>query len=110
MRVLVIGGNRFMGVELVAQLLTRRHEVTLLNRGNLGAPFGPLVRRLVADRGTDAFDAALAGTTWDAVVDLALMNGPQTERLLRVLKGKTPHVVVLSTGQAVELRLSGPTR
>lgn len=108
MRVLVIGGNRFMGVELVALLLAQRHEVTLLNRGNLVDPFGPLVQRLVADRGADAFDAALAGTTWDAVVDLALMNGPQTERLLRVLKGKTPHVVVISTGQVYLVREPRP--
>lgn len=108
MRLLVIGGNRFMGVELVAQLLVRRHDVTLLNRGNVADPFGPRVKRLVADRGTDAFDAAIAGTTWDAVVDFTLMDGPQTDRLLRVLKGKTPNVIVISTGQVYLVRTPRP--
>jgi nucleoside-diphosphate-sugar epimerase len=108
MRVLVIGGNRFMGVELVAQLLARGHDVTLLNRGQLGDPFGPLVKRLVADRGTDAFDTALAGTTWDAVFDFVLMDGAQTDRLVRVLEGRVGHVMVISTGQVYLVRTPRP--
>jgi nucleoside-diphosphate-sugar epimerase len=108
MRVLVIGGNRFLGIELTAQLLARGDDVTLLNRGTLLDPFGPRVTRLQADRGTDAFDAALNGKTWDAVVDCALFDGPQTERLLRVIRGKTAQVIVISTGQVYLVRTPRP--
>lgn len=107
MRLLVIGGNRFMGVELVARLLAQGHDVTLLNRGSPD-PFGPRVHRLRADRGTDALDAALAGTTWDAVVDFALMDGPQADRLVRALRGRTPHLVAISTGQVYLVRTPRP--
>ena len=33
MRILVIGGTRFMGRHLVWDLLSRSHEVTVANRG-----------------------------------------------------------------------------
>jgi nucleoside-diphosphate-sugar epimerase len=109
MRVLVIGGNRFLGIELTALLLARGHRVTLLNRGNLSDPFGPLVQRYCADRGTDAFDAALEGSTWDAVVDFALFDGPQAQRLLRVLDGRVGHLIVISTGQVYLVRTPRPS-
>lgn len=109
MRILIIGGNRFLGVELTARLLARGDDVTLLNRGSLADPFGGLVKRLRADRSTDAFDAALAGTTWDAVIDFALFDGPQAERLRRVLRGRAGHVVAISTGQVYLVRTPRPT-
>lgn len=108
MRILIVGGNRFLGIELTARLLARGDDVTLLNRGTLTDPFGSRVKRLTADRGTDAFDTALAATTWDAIVDCALFDGPQTERLLRVVEGKTPHVIVISTGQVYLVRTPRP--
>jgi nucleoside-diphosphate-sugar epimerase len=109
MRVLIIGGNRFLGVELTARLLARGDEVTLLNRGTLVDPFGNRVKRLNADRGTEAFDRALANEAqWDAVVDFALFDGPQTERLVRVLGGKSAHVIAISTGQVYLVRTPRP--
>lgn len=108
MKVLVIGGNRFVGIDVTLRLLARGADVTLLNRGTLADPFGARVRRIKADRGTDAFDQALAGSDWDAVLDLALFDGPQTDRLARVLAGKTRHVVVLSTGQTYLVRTPRP--
>jgi 2'-hydroxyisoflavone reductase len=108
MRALVIGGNRFLGVELTAQLLAAGHEVTLLNRGNLVDPFGARVQRLKADRSTDAFDAALSGTIWDAVIDFALFDGPQAARLLRVLEGRVGHLIAISTGQVYLVRTPRP--
>jgi nucleoside-diphosphate-sugar epimerase len=38
MRVLVIGGTRFVGVYLTQELVSRGHEVVLFNRGNKPAP------------------------------------------------------------------------
>ncbi len=109
MRVLIIGGNRFLGVELTARLLARRDEVTLLNRGTLLDPFGNRVKRLTADRGTDAFDLALAKEpAWDAVVDFALFDRRQTDRLVRVLGSNAKHVIGISTGQVYLVRTPRP--
>lgn len=108
MNVLVIGGNRFMGVELVTRLLAQGHRVTLLNRGSLVDPFGAQVQRVLADRGTEAFDAALANARFDAVVDFALFDGAQAERLERVLSGKVGHLIAISTGQVYLVRPPRP--
>mgnify|MGYP003299391530 CR=1 FL=1 len=43
MRILVIGGTRFVGKHLVAQALGRGHDVTLFHRGRTGAELFPEV-------------------------------------------------------------------
>jgi 2'-hydroxyisoflavone reductase len=68
-RLLVLGGTRFVGRAVVEEALARGHDVTALHRGVTGRlPDG--VRALHADR-TDraALDAALGDGEWDAVVD-----------------------------------------
>lgn len=108
MNVLIIGGNRFMGRTLVWRLLFAGHRVTVLNRGNLGDPFGDRVERLRADRGTDAFDQALAGRDFDRVVDLAGFTGDHLARAVRVLGGRVGHYVFVSTGQVYLVREGCP--
>ena len=69
MRLLVLGGTRFVGRAVVHDALARGWEVTALHRGRSGTvPDG--VRTLSADR-TDpaALAAALGDERWDAVVD-----------------------------------------
>ncbi len=78
----------------------RRHRVTVLNRGTLETPAG--VEHLVADRSTDAFDAALTGRRFDAVVDFAAFTGDDARRALRVVE--TDHYIVISSGQVYLVR------
>ncbi|HJT98064.1 MAG TPA: NAD-dependent epimerase/dehydratase family protein, partial [Rhodanobacteraceae bacterium] len=100
MDVLVIGGNRFIGRSFVLALRFRRHRITVLNRGTLTTP--PGVEHVVADRTTDAFDAALAGRRFDAVVDFAAFDGADARRALRVVNAG--HYIVISTGQVYLVR------
>ncbi|WP_432512244.1 NAD-dependent epimerase/dehydratase family protein [Kineococcus sp. SYSU DK001] len=73
MRLLVLGGTRFVGRAVIADALARGWDVTALHRGITGGP-PPGVRVLHADR-TDTPALAAALTTppgdqrWDAVVD-----------------------------------------
>jgi nucleoside-diphosphate-sugar epimerase len=67
MKLLVIGGTRFVGRHLVDAALARGHEVTLFNRGRSNADLFPKVEKLVGDRETDL--SALDGRRWDAVID-----------------------------------------
>jgi nucleoside-diphosphate-sugar epimerase len=69
--VLILGGTSFVGGALLAHLLATGHDVTVLNRGRTGRPPDG-VTQLVADRHDPAsMRAALAGTEWDAVVDVS---------------------------------------
>ena len=59
-RVLVIGGNLFIGHELVRQLLERGEDVTILHRGR-DNPFGGTVREIRCDRNDTAAMARVMG-------------------------------------------------
>lgn len=67
MRILVIGGTRFLGRHLVEAALERGHDVTLFNRGKTNADLFPSVTKLRGDRNSDL--SALQGHTWDVVID-----------------------------------------
>ena len=67
MRLLVLGGTKFLGRAAVEAALERGHEVTLFNRGETNPELFPEAEKLRGDRGQDL--SALEGRTWDAVID-----------------------------------------
>ena len=67
MKILVLGGTRFVGRHIVEAALHRRHEVTLFNRGRSAPHLEIGVEQLRGDR--DGNLAALRGRRWDAVID-----------------------------------------
>ncbi len=71
MRLLFLGGTRFLGRHAVEAALARGHEVTLFTRGKSPQPFGDRVRALVGNRDPRVAPglAALEAGDWDAVVD-----------------------------------------
>jgi 2'-hydroxyisoflavone reductase len=66
-RLLLLGGPKFVGRALIEAALERGDEVTTFNRGQTNAELFPEVEKLHGDR-NGALDA-LRGRTWDAVVD-----------------------------------------
>jgi nucleoside-diphosphate-sugar epimerase len=101
-KVLVIGGTRYMGAELVWRLLLSGHAVTIFNRGRTADPFGDRVERLVGDRRSDDFARLLRGRRFDAAVDFAAYDGPDARSVVDVLD--VGHYVVISTGQVYLVR------
>lgn len=104
MRVLIIGGNRFVGSLLAWRLLARGDEVTLLNRGTLPDAFGDRVERVRCDRTSPDFQDALAGRSWDACVDFAAYTGADAVGAARALGGRVGHYIFISTGQVYLVR------
>jgi nucleoside-diphosphate-sugar epimerase len=109
MRVLVVGGTRFVGHELAWRLLAAGHEVTLFNRGTLPDAFGARVERLRGDRTTADFARLLARRDWDAAVDFAAYDGRDGRQAADVLGGRVGHYVVVSTGQVYLVRERRPS-
>ena len=104
MRILVIGGTRFVGYLLTWRLLAGGHRVTLLHRGTLPDPFGNRVERLRADRAGPGFARALAGMDFDAAVDFAAYTGEDGRRAAEILAGQVGHYVMISSGQVYLVR------
>ena len=71
MRLLLLGGPKFLGRAVIDAALGRGHQVTLFNRGTTGAELYPELERLVGDRSAEGAGGlgALLGREWDAVVD-----------------------------------------
>ena len=69
MRLLILGGTRFVGRHLVAAALARGHAVTLFHRGRTNPGLHDGVERVLGER--DGGLAALDGRTFDAVVDVS---------------------------------------
>ena len=67
MRLLLLGGPRFLGRAVTEAALAAGHEVTFFNRGQTHPELYPEVERLAGDRAGEL--DALRGRSWDAVVD-----------------------------------------
>lgn len=67
MKLLIIGGTKFLGRHLVTAGLNRGHSLTLFNRGRTASEDTPDVESIHGDRHQDL--AKLAGRRWDAVID-----------------------------------------
>lgn len=67
MKLLIIGGSRFLGRHLVTASLAHDHEVTLFNRGQSSSEDPAGVETIRGDRNTDL--AKLGGRRWDAAID-----------------------------------------
>jgi nucleoside-diphosphate-sugar epimerase len=108
LKVLVVGGTRFLGHELTFRLLAAGREVTLFNRGTRSDAFGHRVERLRGDRTTSDFECLLAGRSFDAAVDFAAYDGADGRRAVETLTGRVGHYVAISTGQVYLVREGCP--
>lgn len=99
MRILVMGGTRFIGVSLTRRLVEQGHEVVLFNRGNRPAPVAGVVQ-LQGDRKDPAqLKAALTGQKFDAVFDNNGRECSDTQMLIEALEpGFKQFVYVSSAG------------
>jgi 2'-hydroxyisoflavone reductase len=67
MRLLVLGGTKFLGRHAVAHALEQGHEVTTFTRGKTNPELFPEAEHLTGDR--DGGLDALRGRVWDGVID-----------------------------------------
>jgi 2'-hydroxyisoflavone reductase len=68
-KLLLIGGTKFLGRATVEAALERGHKVTLFTRGQTNAELFPEAERLRGDRTDPEALTLLASREWDAVVD-----------------------------------------
>ena len=97
MRILIIGGTRFIGVYLTKLLVAQGHEVVLFNRGNHPSPVSG-VEQIVGDR-TIAGDLVqkLSSQNFDAVFDNNGRELGDTQPLAELFAGKVQHFVYMSS-------------
>ncbi|MCX5933017.1 MAG: NAD-dependent epimerase/dehydratase family protein [Cyanobacteria bacterium] len=80
MQILVMGGTRFIGKPLVAQLLAAGHELTLFTRGRQPLPEG--VEHLSGDRSDPSALEPLRGRAFDVIIDSSGRSGADSQAVL----------------------------
>ncbi|MBX3705257.1 MAG: NAD-dependent epimerase/dehydratase family protein [Pseudomonadales bacterium] len=104
MRVLVTGGNRYIGLDLVFELAHRGHDVTVINSHEAALPEG--ARRIHADRRVPgAFEAALRDRRddFDVIFDNTAYVPADLEPMVALFAGRVSQYVFTSS-QAVYRR------
>ena len=97
MKILVIGGTRFVGRHFVDAALANGHEITLFNRGQSNADLYPNVENIQGDRTIDADLEALKGKHWDAVVDTCGYVPKDVRKTAELLKDAVDIYLFIST-------------
>ena len=97
-KILVLGGTRFFGRQLVELLLADGHDVTIVTRGKLVNPFGDKVKHLIVDRrDTEAFSKAVEGESYDIVYDNICYAPNEAKAFCDIFNGKVGKLIFTST-------------
>lgn len=97
MRILIMGGTRFIGVYLTKILVEQGHEVVLFNRGNKSAPVEG-IEQIHGDRkDPNQLKDKLSGEKFDAVFDNNGRELSDTQPLVEIFKDQVEHFVYVSS-------------
>jgi len=98
MKILILGGTRFIGRHVVEAALKAGHAVSILTRGQTADELPSTVERLRGDRGAGAAGLqALAGRSWDACLDVSGYTPRQVRASAEFLRGQVKRYVFVST-------------
>lgn len=96
MRILVLGGTRFLGRAVAAEAVRRGHKVVCAARGEAG-PVPDGAELVKVDRDAEDGLAPLAGERFDGVVDVATISYPWVRRALDALGAQADHWTFISS-------------
>ena len=104
MKLLVLGGTRFLGRHLVEAALGRGDDVTIFTRGRTPVPWPARVNMLTGDRDPRIAPglAALERGTWDAVIDCSGYVPRVVEAGARLIAGRVTRYVFVSSMSVYE--------
>lgn len=103
MRVLFIGGTGIISTACTQLAAARGIELTLATRGRRAADLPAGVKTLTVDMHDAASAAhALAGASWDVVVDWIAFTPAHIERDLNLFRGRTGQYLFISSASAYQ--------
>jgi 2'-hydroxyisoflavone reductase len=94
-KLLILGGTRFLGRHLAQRALEAGHEVTLMHRGRSGPDLFPEAEHRIADR--DGSLAVLEDGEWDAAIDTSAYVPRQVHAVAEALAGRVSTYQLVST-------------
>lgn len=95
LRLLILGGTRFIGLHMTELAIARGHTLTFFNRGRTNTDRFPEIERLRGDRNGDL--KSLAGRDWDAVIDNSGYVPRQIRDAATLLEPRVARYLFIST-------------
>lgn len=99
MKLLILGGTKFLGRAMVEAARQRGHEITLFNRGKSAPDLFPEIEQIHGDRATDL--DRLDGRTWDVVIDTSAFVPPVARAAAEKLAGAVERYIFISSISAL---------
>lgn len=96
MKILFIGGTKFVGRKMVEDALAMKHEVSILHRGQTNINLFSNVKKYLGDR-HQIQDALPADEKWDVVIDTCGYHPESVKISTEYLKAKTQLYIFIST-------------
>ncbi len=98
MKVLVIGGTRFIGAAVVRELHDAGHDVVLFHRGETESEDAPPLRHIHGDRaGIDQHTATFRELAADVAIDMACMSEEDAVLTTAALRGNVRRTLAISS-------------
>ena len=98
MRILLVGGNGFIGSPLMHELRGSGHKVAIFHRRTYAGSTGADVVQIQGDRNRIAdYRIQLQRFSPDVIVDLILSSGEQAHQLMKAVRGVAPRVIAISS-------------
>jgi nucleoside-diphosphate-sugar epimerase len=110
MKVLVMGGNRYIGLQLVRELVEQGHAVTVLNSHETPL-LAKEVTRLHGDRHEPGLLERVLGPlsdSFDAVFDNTSYSPEHLAPMIEIFRGKVKHYIFTSSIAVYEMSLAQP--
>jgi nucleoside-diphosphate-sugar epimerase len=98
MKVLIIGGTRFIGAAVVRRLIEEGYDVTVFHRGQTNSELPSSVNHILGDRrNLSDFASELARISPEVVLDMVCFNEEEAETLMRAFRSVAHRVVLASS-------------
>lgn len=104
MDILIIGGSRFSGKQLLLKLARENHNITVINRGLTPFTYPKNVTHITLDRNNyKEMAATLSDRHFDWAFDFIAWRGPETQQIIELLTGKVEKFIHISTVDVYDL-------
>lgn len=110
MRILIMGGTRFIGVHLCRVLVAQGHEVVLFNRGNHPAPVNGVAQIHGDRRDPEQLRQKLEKEEFDVIFDNNGRELSDTQPLVDLYNGKVRQFVYVSSAGVYQASAEMPHR
>ena len=95
MKVLFLGGTRFVGKAIVDRLILRNHDLTLFTRGQRTVPSS--VEHIKGDRNHLPDLALLEGRKFDVIIDSSARKKEETEKVISIVGNPRYRLIYISS-------------